>query len=474
MDTIIFQFRCCFSYWPTFCWFVIIILGFTIRFDHYGVSSFVRWLFLDPKCYDPMLRFFRTGSWCLSQIISQWILTIINNFPVIKINGRCLIIGDGIKLCKEAKKMPGIKSLHQESDNNGKGEYIRGHHIGFTGILTGNESKQFCVPIHGELHEGVDTLRPSEGVDEKSPTIVTRMARLIVQVAARTEENCYAVLDAYFSTGPAFKIFRDTKDDNGNQKVHLITRAKNNYVGFFDRFFANKRFHENDKEPLARYFESSELFEDVEMTVCGQVKTIQYYCVNLLWKPIEDWIRFVCVKDGAERYILMSSDLRISGQDVITIYLYRSSIEVMFKSLKHIIGGFSYHFWTKAFPKLTGGETLDFSAMNKPDQKKMRLAVEAIERFVNLAGIALGILEYLALTYQSEIWREYAGWLRTYPSGVPSVGVVQSVIQTEFFSSVGKVPNCATLQIVQDKKRQCFINGSPHAGKPLNLDAVRI
>jgi len=75
-----------------------------------------------------------------------------------------------------------------------------------------------------------------------------------------------------------------------------------------------------------------------------------------------------------------------------------------------------------------------------------------IERFVNLAGIAFGLLKYLAITHVSEIWVKYAGWLRTSSSGIPSEGVVQNVIQAEFFSSLGKVPNNRTLQIIEQKK----------------------
>ena len=40
--------------------------------------------------------------------------------PVIKIGNRLLMAGDGIKVSKEALKMPGVKKLHQESDNSGK------------------------------------------------------------------------------------------------------------------------------------------------------------------------------------------------------------------------------------------------------------------------------------------------------------------------------------------------------------------
>jgi hypothetical protein len=38
---------------------------------------------------------------------------------------------------KEAQKMPGVKKLHQESENSGKPPYIYGHHHGVLGILAG-------------------------------------------------------------------------------------------------------------------------------------------------------------------------------------------------------------------------------------------------------------------------------------------------------------------------------------------------
>jgi hypothetical protein len=78
--------------------------------------------------------------------------------------------------------------------------------------------------------------------------------------------------------------------------------------------------------------------------------------------------------------------------------------------------------------------------------------VQAIERHVNLAGIALGLLQHLG---PAKVWSSYPGWLRTYSSDVPSEGVVQSVIRAEFFSYMGgKVPNSQTLQIIHERGRK--------------------
>ena len=131
------QFRPCFSRRAAFEWFVIVILGFMIRLDHHGVSSFVRWLCIDPQLYTSLLWFFRASSWELKTIMHCWWQVVLSNCPLIKVDGRLLLAGDGIKISKEAEKMPGVKKLHQESDNSGKAPYIYGHHHGVIGVLAG-------------------------------------------------------------------------------------------------------------------------------------------------------------------------------------------------------------------------------------------------------------------------------------------------------------------------------------------------
>jgi len=43
---------------------------------------------------------------------------------LIIVDNRYLIAGAGIKISKEAGKMPAVKRLHQDSDNSGKTLYI--------------------------------------------------------------------------------------------------------------------------------------------------------------------------------------------------------------------------------------------------------------------------------------------------------------------------------------------------------------
>jgi hypothetical protein len=137
LDNLLVQFRPAFTYEASFNWFVIVVVGFLIRFDHMGATSFVRWLYLDPIHYHALLLSFRATSWGIEDLLAKWISMVVNRFPAIKFNDRILLIGDGIKVCKEAQKMPGVKLLHQESNNSGKADTIWGHHFGYVGLLVG-------------------------------------------------------------------------------------------------------------------------------------------------------------------------------------------------------------------------------------------------------------------------------------------------------------------------------------------------
>jgi hypothetical protein len=121
-------------------------------------------------------------------------------------------MGDGINVAKEAEFMPGVKKLHQESENSGKAPWISGRHFGVIGMLAGNSEKAFCIPLAAELHEGVAALRHLQG--KKAPetngaektTIVTLMAALLASAVRNISRPCVAVLDAYFAVTPMFAI----------------------------------------------------------------------------------------------------------------------------------------------------------------------------------------------------------------------------------------------------------------------------
>ena len=123
------QLRPAFKRTQTFLWFVVAVAGMTIRNDLYVVTSIVRAIGLKPQYYDRLLDMFHSRAVCVYKLASIWagiILTVLDPF-LERVNGRPVLVGDGIKVRKSGKKMPAVKKLHQESESNTKPEYIFGH-----------------------------------------------------------------------------------------------------------------------------------------------------------------------------------------------------------------------------------------------------------------------------------------------------------------------------------------------------------
>ena len=122
----------------TFLW-MCILMSMMMRYsDHDGVTSIIRIFGLVPICYDRILDFLHSPALDLDLLLGLWVKLVIKIFPKpILTNNRYVLIGDGIKIAKEGKKMPGVKCLHQESYSNSKAEYIMGHSCQAVCLLVG-------------------------------------------------------------------------------------------------------------------------------------------------------------------------------------------------------------------------------------------------------------------------------------------------------------------------------------------------
>lgn len=458
-------FREVFPRGATFHWFVVAVVGFIIRLDHHGVSSNIRWVGIRPDLYETFLAFFRSGAVKLGEILRHWQLLVTRHYAVRTQGGALVLLGDGIKAAKEAEYMPGVKKLHQESENSGKAPWIFGHHFGVVGMLAGGREKLFCIPLACELHEGATALRKLQGKENpkingvEKTTVVTLMGKLLTTVATNITEPCVAVLDAFFAAAPMFEMAKAVCGGNGERLLHIITRAKSNIVA---RDQHPVPYSGRGRPPkygrrirLKDLFASrTEKFSTVAVNVYGETKELSILCLDLVWNNI--LLRFVLVKDGAERFILICSDLTMTPEEIVSLYGRRFKIEVAFKMLKHVIGGFCYHFWTKAW-QVERDQTFTCTQLKDIPKKNQRLlaaAMNAVEAFVNFAIIAIGLLQMLAIGHAIEIKQRHNWWMRTYPSDVPSEEMVKRVIQHEFYHNFRKFRNTAIYRIIQDKRRQ--------------------
>ena len=107
----------------------------------------------------------------------------------------------------------------------------------------------------------------------------------------------------------------------------------------------------------------------------------------------------------------------------------RISIETLFGSLKNLLGGLAYHFWSKYLEPVSRRPSRNSTITSKSScPEKTKNTLEAIEKFLSLQLIVLGTLQLLAANFGSEITQQANCWLRTPCGVVPSAFVTRTAL----------------------------------------------
>ena len=160
------------------------------------------------------------------------------------------------------------------------------------------------------------------------------------------------ILDRLFLSVSALRICLNHVNASGEWMLHMVTKAKRNVVAFIDPNPSAGKKGQTIK--LWDLFEScSAGFETIEVKIYGKTMTVSCMTRTWLWGPkLYQWLLFVWVVMDGKQTILVSTHLGLSTIQVIELYSWRFKIEVQFNVLRHILGGFTYRFWSTCMPKL--------------------------------------------------------------------------------------------------------------------------
>src|ERR1039458_9460936 len=294
-----------------------------------------RYVTLKPLFYDRLLDHFHSAAVKPDALAALWARLVLKLFPApVRVNGRLVLVGDGIKASKRGTKMPGVKLLHQQSDSN-KAEYIMGHSLKAVGVLAQAANSVLAVPLAMRIHEGL------VWSNRDRRTLLDKMLTLLNIVAA--PDPFYFVGDAYYAAGKiAVGLVR--------QNNHLITRVKSNavayapYVAQGPKKRGRPRVY-GQKIALRTLLNDTTGMQQAPSPVYGEQKiTLNFHVRDLLWRPTGRLVRFVAVVHPARgSCLLMSTDTTLSAIDIIRAYGLRFKIEHTFKQAVRLIGTFSYH-----------------------------------------------------------------------------------------------------------------------------------
>lgn len=448
IEKILSCFQPSFSRKKAYGWFVTIILGFMTRLDKLGVSSVIRSMSLRPESYESMVHFFRASSWSLDEVRNRWYDAVKKYVPTFCIFGRHILVGDGVKQSKEGHYMPGVKRMAQESETQSKPEHIHGHMWGCIGILTGTMKSLACTPLSMRIHDG---LQAAQGWKDSGISCASHVVQIIQDgcKAAQHFGTSYLLLDRYFLSVPALEEL--ARQNAGNRhNVEIITKAKSSAVAYKmpEPKPAGTRGRPSKKGVKVKlinlFQERAGEFIPMTINLYGKKQNIRYYDTVLLWgQGFYQKLRFVLVEYGNTKSILVSTDLTVSPLSIIHLYSFRFRIENTFRTLKQEIGGFSYHFWTKAMGKLS-----HFRKKQDPDpldgilqeQKRQRVlkTIRATEMYALMSSISIGILQTVSAKCIDNPCIEGMRYQRTKTKARPSEANIMYILQRHLFAFLEK------------------------------------
>lgn len=458
---IILQFKECFKREKTWEWFLILILGFMLRFGNVnrGITQVISTLRLKPAHYHTMLNYFRSTAYNVPALYSKWIEVAQQETEFLKVEERIVLLGDHIKIPKEGRRMPGIQIIHQESQNSGKGEYIEGHiHAQVAALVSGSGTTR-SIPLMTERQQS-----PPKKADSKKPdgdTLVTQMVNLVTKCAGSLEEGSKAVaaLDAYYAKASAFLAADKAVNSEGERILEIVTRGRDDSTAYYKpgprkKGQPGRTRKYGKKVVLWNLFSDKSKFSETTLCLYGKPTEVKFRCMDLIWRPLghERLVRFVLVESKLGRMILMCSDLTLKPEDIIVTFGYRFKIETSFDEQKNNNGCFSYHFWTKALPKRKRWEKNNH--MPQTDSPELvDAANRAIDSFLCLGTISTGILTIIAFSHNREIWKRYPGWIRTLRSKIPTIAVVKETLAQIFHIYLQLNPHAYPFCIVNERQR---------------------
>jgi hypothetical protein len=429
----------------TFLWLVLVLAALCLRPDLAGVTSLVRSLGLSDASYYCLLHFFHSPALDLDRLTQLWRQTLqhLCRRCLVRVNGRLVVLADGLKRPKEGKKMPGVKSLHQESRCNAKASFFMGHSLQAVALLVQAAGVCLAVPVAARIHEGIVW----SARDRR--TLLDKLSVLVLGL----QWNCplTVVADAYYA---AAKFARSLLA-NGH---HLVTRVRSNAVAYFPpsphrshkRHRGRRRIY-GEKTLLQDWFPYRKPFAQAPSPVYGEAGiTLRYFSHDLLWRPLGALVRFVWVSHPTRgNLILLCTDLTLDALEIIRLYGWRFKIEVSFKQAIHTVGAYAYHFWMQDMTPIHRGSGKQYvQCKSEPYREHIRRKLAAYERHVQLGLIAQGLLQYLALSFRRVAWFNFHSYIRTAcPQKPPSEWVVAHALRHTWPDFLRALPQNVTLKI---------------------------
>jgi hypothetical protein len=325
-------------------------------------------------------------------------------------------LADGIKAPKEGKRMPAVKLLHQESQNNTKPEYIMGHSLQAISLLVHAGAGQVAaVPLISRIHEGLVFS------NRDAKTLLDKLVALLLSITLICNKPVVLVADAYYASGKVITPLL--------AKGHHLVTGQDQCGGV--SACAQGHTHPGKGRPriygqkvrLKDMATDDRAFTSAPSPVYGESDVmVRFRVLDLLWKPVGRVVRFCIVHHPVRGTIfLLSTDTSLSALEILQLYGYRFKIELGFRQAVHVMGAYAITSGCWDMKPLRRGSRV-ISICIEPRTSTGEPSAESCAPTMCMFSSAVsrrGLLQHLAINHTAEVWRCFRSWLRTMNPAMP-------------------------------------------------------
>ena len=152
--------------------------------------------------------------------------------------------------------------------------------------------------------------------------------------------------------------------------------------------------------------------------------------------------------------VLISSDLKLDPVAAIELYCRRVTLETLFGTLKNTLGGMGYHFWSQYLnPASRRPKKNAWQRQGSSNIAQTRNTLAAIEKFVNVQLLVLGVLQLIAKAHPAQVKAKASCWLRTVTSNTPSEFVTRTALIKVIKNNLYGLGKDWIMQLIRQKQK---------------------
>ena len=148
---------------------------------------------------------------------------------------RVILAGDHTYVPEDSRHMPGVVTLHRNSETQSKPSYFRGCQQGSICLTAGTFTAAFGLPLSIGIHQGLEHITDEKAEKQGCGNLKTRIIQMAIDFSVRHNLPCVLTLDAYFPGASVFILADSLWSIELKQPlVTLIIRAEKNCVAYYE------------------------------------------------------------------------------------------------------------------------------------------------------------------------------------------------------------------------------------------------